>query len=70
MEKAISFNDVGLFMLNEMLTEFTFAIWAKMMQLVSWAILICLIKMCLVYFLLGIKMSEKTCYQKKRCDPK
>ena len=35
LQKAISFNDVDLFMLNEMLTEFTFAIWAKMMQLVS-----------------------------------
>ena len=32
-QKAMSFNDVALFMLKEMLTEFAFGISAKMMQL-------------------------------------
>ena len=32
-QKAMSFNDVALFMLREMLTEFAFGISAKMMQL-------------------------------------
>ena len=33
-QKAMSFNDVAIVYLKEMLTEFTFSIWAKMMQLV------------------------------------
>ena len=33
MQKAMSFNDVLLFMSKEVLTEFTFGIWAKIMQL-------------------------------------
>ena len=32
-QKAMSFNDVALFMLKKMLTEFAFGISAKMMQL-------------------------------------
>ena len=32
-QKAMSFNDVALFMLKEMLTEFAFGVSAKMMQL-------------------------------------
>ena len=33
MQKALSFNDLLLFMLKEMLTEFILGIWAKTMQL-------------------------------------
>ena len=33
MQRAMNFNDLQLFMLKEVLTEFTFGIWAKMMQL-------------------------------------
>ena len=32
MQKAIGFNMLLLFMLEEVLTEFTFGIWAKMIQ--------------------------------------
>ena len=32
MQKPISFNDVAIFLLKEVLTEFTFGIRAKMMQ--------------------------------------
>ena len=46
MQKAMSFNDVAivLHMLREVLTEFSFGIWAKMMQLTWWMVLIWLIK--------------------------
>ena len=33
MQKGMSFNDVAFFMLKEVLTEFTFDIWVRMMQL-------------------------------------
>ena len=32
LQKATCFNDVVLFMLKEVVTEFTFGIWVKMMQ--------------------------------------
>ena len=33
MQKAMSFNDLAIFMLKEVLTEFTFGMWARMIQL-------------------------------------
>ena len=32
MQKAMKFNDTAMFLLKEVITEFTFGIWAKMMQ--------------------------------------
>ena len=32
MQKAINFNDVAIVLLKEMITEFIFGIWTKMMQ--------------------------------------
>ena len=38
MQKAMSYNNVAIVYVKEVLTEFIFGIWAKMMQLTQWII--------------------------------
>ena len=71
MQKPMNFDNVAIVYVKEMLTELIFGIWANMMQLTQWMVLIWLIKEVFYnFFLVYIKIEWKCLFNLSSKKPR